>query len=288
MVARVLAVLSVVWSGMGCAGTVLVRRNDPTFARSVKRLRTTRQLVEAAHAAPEEQEMFNLAESLYRYRFETPPRNFGSYVAQVGAVVLELPALQALAGSLDLFELRLRACDGAVQIWETLLSRYPHSRLRPLALYRLGWAYRNTISPGFPRDDPAQPHRELIAHEPTSSLSAFAREALRVPYKSPGTATSWSILPGAGQLYAGEVGSGLTRLGIAVAAAAMIAVPAVVAYQRRDSLGWGDWPLLAIGVSGAIILSVDYTLAYQDALRAVMEYNERYERKFEDAFPNAP
>jgi len=139
----------------------------------------------------------------------SPQRPDVREVGEAAAVVLELPALQALAGSLDLFELRLRACDGAVQIWETLLSRYAHSVLRPLVLYRLGWAYRNTISPGFPRDDPAQPHRQLIEGQPASSLSGFAREALRVPYKSPGTATSWSILPGAGQLYAGEVGSGL-------------------------------------------------------------------------------
>ena len=42
------------------------------------------------------------------------------------------------------------------------------------------------------------------------------------------------------------------------------------------------------GVVGAAILVTDYSLSYQDALRAVIEYNERHEQAFEDAHPDAP
>jgi hypothetical protein len=41
-------------------------------------------------------------------------------------------------------------------------------------------------------------------------------------------------------------------------------------------------------VGGLILFSVDHTLAYQDALRAVMQYNEREERAFEDQHTDAP
>ena len=75
----------------------------------------------------------------------------------------------------------------------------------------------------------------------------------------------------------------------ALASAAMIVVPAAIAYGRRDDLSWGgDWPLLATGLAGLFILSIDYTTSYQDALRAVVQFNERAEEDFERDHPTAP
>jgi hypothetical protein len=100
-----------------------------------------------------------------------------------------------------------------------------------------------------------------------------------------------SILPGLGQIYAGEKLSGAVRLSVAVVAAGMIFAPAIIGYSRwrDDKLSWSqDWPLLGTAVGGLILFSVDHTLAYQDALRAVMQYNEREERAFEDQHTDAP
>ncbi len=56
----------------------------------------------------------------------------------------------------------------------------------------------------------------------------------------------------------------------------MIVVTAVTAVNRKDDLTWkSDWPLLATGIGGFIVLNVDYTTAYQDAIRAVVLWNER-------------
>jgi hypothetical protein len=92
-------------------------------------------------------------------------------------------------------------------------------------------------------------------------------------------------------MYAGEPLNGAVRLSVAVLAAAMVVAPAVVGYSRwrGDELTWSsDWPLLATAIAGLIIFNVDYSLAYQDALRAVMQHNEREERRFEDRHPEAP
>ncbi len=62
----------------------------------------------------------------------------------------------------------------------------------------------------------------------------------------------------------------------------------MIAYERRDLNISSDWPLLVSGVVGATVLAVDYTNSYTDALRAVLEYNERSERAFEDDHPDAP
>jgi hypothetical protein len=79
------------------------------------------------------------------------------------------------------------------------------------------------------------------------------------------------------------------RASVALAAAAMIITPVVIAYQRSDQLSWShDWPLLAISLSGLFVLNIDYTTSYQDALRGVVQYNERQEEAFERAHPNAP
>jgi hypothetical protein len=74
-----------------------------------------------------------------------------------------------------------------------------------------------------------------------------------------------------------------------MAAATAVIIPVTIAYGRRGDLSWdNDWPLLVSGVVGATALAIDYTSSYKDALRAVLEYNERAEAAFEDAHPDAP
>jgi hypothetical protein len=275
-------------TAVGCRASPLVRDGDPTFAHASERWRRTHRQVMESGAPEDEVAFFLQAEALYRYRFDPPPRGLGTYAAAAAAATLDLPALQALAASLDLFQLRLRAYDGAIQLWETFLAARPRSALRPLVLYRLGWAYRSGITPGMPRDS-NDAFDELVARHPSSPLAPLAREALRVPWKSQDAATGWSLVPGLGQMYAGEWGNGTVRLSIALAATALIAVPAILAWGDRDDLTWrDDWPLLASALAGVIILSVDYTLSYEDALRAVMQHNERHEAAFERAHPAAP
>ncbi len=284
MRARVLALIAVA----GCCRSILIHRDDATYRRAIEHYKRTRQLVAQSLAPDDDQAIFMQAESLFRYRFAPPGRGFASLAAQAGASLIDLPVLEAFAGSLDLYSLRTKTNDGAVQLWETLLDRNPTSPLRPLALYRLGWAYRNTIASGFPSSS-GRAFDELIAGDPASPYAALAREARKVHWKSPSTATAWSIVPGLGQMYVGEVGSGTIRLGVALASAAMVIVPSVLAYEQRSDLTWGnDWPLLVTGIAGATILAIDYSVSYQDALRGVLDYNERREAEFEDTHPAAP
>jgi hypothetical protein len=272
--------------------SVLIRSDDQIYERSRQRLRRTVDLVDDEPAAKLEAPMFLQAEALYRYRFEPPPRSLGGYLAEGAAAAFDFPAFQSIAASLDLFDLRLKANDGAIQIWETLLVRYPRTPLRPLTLYRLGWAYRNRITAGFPRDDPNEPFRELANDYPTSPLVPLAVEAESVARKSQDSATHWSIIPGAGQIYAGETGNGLTRVGIAIGGVAMVVVSSVLAAlkaSRNEHISTGEGLAYAgVAVGGLVVLSIDYSLAYQDALRAVMQFNEREEMKFENGHPDAP
>ena len=61
------------------------------------------------------------------------------------------------------------------------------------------------------------------------------------------------------------------------------------ASRGRHDLSWDrDWPLLATGLGGIILLSIDYTTAYQDALRGVVQFNERQEAEFIRRQPDAP
>ncbi len=46
--------------------------------------------------------------------------------------------------------------------------------------------------------------------------------------------------------------------------------------------------LFASGLGGLIVLNIDYTTAYEDALRGVVQWNERIESRFVDAHPGAP
>lgn len=232
--------------------------------------------------------MFLQAEALFRYRFESGRRSTGAVFAELAASATDLPMLESVAGSLDLYALRLQVSDGAIQLWETLLDRSPKTPLRALTLYRLGWAYRNVMATGFPGSSNVV-FDALIAQHRDSPLAPLAAAAKQVPYKLSRTATAWSIIPGAGQLYAGEYGNGALRLGVALAAATAVIVPVTIAYERSGDLAWNDdWPLLVSGIVGATVLAIDYTTSYKDALRAVLEYNERHEAAFEDAHPDAP
>jgi hypothetical protein len=272
----------------GCAPSVLIRADDTAYRRSIERFQRTRQLVATSLAPDDDQAIFLQAEGLFDYRFAPPGRSLGSYLAQTTAAAVDFPVLDSLAGALDLYSLRLKTYDGAVQLWETLLARSPRTPLRPLVLYRLGWAYRNSIASGLPGSSEGA-FDELAGLGAASPLAGLAAEARQVAWKSQGSATAWSILPGAGQIYAGESKNGAVRLAIAIAAAGMVVVPSVLAFERRNDLSWRrDWPLLATGLAGAIVLTTDYSSSYQDALRAVLEHNERQEAEFERSHPDAP
>jgi hypothetical protein len=272
----------------GCAPSVLIRADDTAYRSSIERFQRTRVLVAASLAPDDEQAMFLQAEGLFDYRFAPPGRSLGSYLAQTTAAAIDFPVLDSLAGALDLYSLRLKTYDGAVQLWETLLARSPHTPLRPIALYRLGWAYRNSIASGLPGSS-ERAFDALAAMGAASPLAGLAGEARQVPWKSQGSATAWSIIPGAGQIYAGEGKNGAVRLAIAIVAAGMVVVPSILAFERRDDLSWRrDWPLLATGIAGAILLTTDYSSSYQDALRAVLEHNERQEAEFERRHRGAP
>jgi hypothetical protein len=272
-----------------CASSVLIRPDDQTFARSERHLVATRAYVENLKPTPAEAAIVVQAEGLYRYRFDPPARGFTSYAAEFAASAIEIPALQSMSGALDIFDLRLRMSDGAVQLWETYLSRYPAGALRPLVLYRLGWAYRSTEAAGLPRQSGDEAFAQLRREYPGSPLSALAADAHGLAWKSKDAATGWSVVPGLGQMYVGAYGQGSVHLLVALAAVTMMVAPAVVAYERRHDLAWGDdWPLLVVGVGGLLVLSLDYTVAYQDAIKRVVEWNDRVENAFEDAHPEAP
>jgi hypothetical protein len=276
---------------LGCGGSVLVRPDDTTFARAQLRLARTA-AVAATTAAPEaERTLFMQAESLYDYRFDPPARGVGNYLLQTIAVASEFAPLQAMASSAGLFELRLRVHDGAVQLWEMLLARHPQTSLRPLTLYRLGWAYRSVGVGGLPREDGDEAFAELIGQHPQSPLAALAAEARAVRHKSQDTAIALSLIPGLGQMYAGETANGAARLAAALACAAIILVPSILLYRRvsdRDGFSGNDWPYVAAPFVGIILLNVAYTTAYQDAVRAAVQFNERAEESFADRHPEAP
>ena len=266
-----------------------LRRSDG-LSRAIERFEHSKQVVEAEGAPPEETALFEIGDAFYRCRFDLPPRSLSSYGAQVAAAALDFPVLQSVSASFDLLDLQLKLYDGAVQSWETLLQHYPQTKLRPLTLYRLGWAYRNVVSTNFPRKKPNEAFDLLIKDYPASPLAELAKKAKIIPWKSHDTATNLSIVPGLGQMYTGEYLNGSIRLGIGLGAGAMILVPVFIAADRgQEDLQWNrDWPLLLTGLGGLILISVDYSLAYTDALRAVTEYNEKRQAQFERNHPEAP
>jgi len=72
---RVALVTSVLLTS-ACSGSVLIRKDDATFARSLRRYERTRRLVDGDPTAETEAPLFLQAEALYRYRFEPPPHSF--------------------------------------------------------------------------------------------------------------------------------------------------------------------------------------------------------------------
>jgi len=233
---------------------------------------------------PSERTLFMQAESFYRYRFLPPEPSKAKYLAEAAAAITDFPGFQSLAGSLDLEDLRFRAPDSAVQLWETLLELHPQTRLRPLTLYRLGWAYRSVGTQGLPRSSPDDAFDELIDAQPGSPLAAFAREAKTIPWKSKETAAFRSLVPGFGQFYLGETRNGLLRLGIAAAALLAVAAPLYDAAHGGHTSSWD----VAAGVGGLIVLTFDFTSSYEDAMRGVVRWNERSESAFDLANPSAP
>ncbi len=269
----------------GCASnTVLIRQDDQTFARAQKQLQRTEKTVDELKPDPSERTLFLQAESFYRYRFSPPKRSAEKFMAEAAAAITDFPGFQSLAGSLDLQDLRFRAPDSAVQLWETLLQQHPHTNLRPLTLYRLGWAYRSVGVQGLPRSSPDDAFNELISEQPNSSLAKFAQEAKNVPWKSKETAAVRSLIPGFGQIYLGETRSGLTRLGIAIAALIAVAAPVYAASQGHKVSTFSA----AAGVVGLIVLTFDFTISYEDARHGVVLWNERAESQFDLSHPSAP
>jgi len=43
-----------------------------------------------------------------------------------------------------------------------------------------------------------------------------------------------------------------------------------------------------VATTGLVVLSIDYTDSYRDAMRGVIQWNERAEAAFEDTHPLAP
>lgn len=274
---------------VGCASSVVISPQDPTFVRAQQRLENTATRVDALNLPRDERVLFMQAEGFYQYRYLLGSRGLSSSVTEFAAAMTDFPVLQSFAGSLDLLDLRLRSADSAIQLWETLLGRKPTTALRPLTLYRLGWAYPNSDVLGLPRHSGHEAFAALIAEDPGSPLAGLAREAERVPMKKKSTAAAWSVVPGLGQFYVGRPLGGTVRVGVALASLAAIVVPAVVAYDRRSELTWQhDWPLLATSIAGVFVLSFDYTSSYEDAMRGVVDWNERAEAEFQSRHPEAP
>jgi hypothetical protein len=273
-----------------CSTTsVLIKPDDPTFADTQSRMQRMLQDMQKSEATDADKSLFIQAESFYRYRFEPPRRNKLEYLAEAAAAITDFPAFQSLAGSLSLLDMRLRATDSAVQLWETLLTDHPETKLRPLTLYRLGWAYRTVGASGLPRENPDDALDTLIRENPSSKLSLLATDAKQVPWKSKSTAAGRSLLPGLGQLYVGETKNGIIRLSVAAAAASAVAIPFIIATQGNRTLEWNkDWPLLVTGLTGLIVLSFDYTSSYEDAMRGVVQFNEQAESKFNIEHSDAP
>jgi hypothetical protein len=187
-----------------------------------------------------------------------------------------------------LLDRRLGSYDGAAYLWENLCEIYSQSKLRPFALYRLGWTYRSTSAQGLPGDS-EKSFAKLLKDYPDSDWAGLAKEAQAVAWKSKDTATLLSLVPGAGQVYSGEPSNGLLRFAVALAGLAAFVAPSVAAYDRREDLNWNrDWPLALLGTGGLVVLSVDYTMAYQDAIRAVVQFNEKQEQIFLEGHPKAP
>jgi hypothetical protein len=266
----------------GCAPSALIRPDDPLFRDGEARLA---QAVERTPPAPPaERALFLQAESFFHARSElSRPRGSFGYALEIAAAATDFAPLSSAAASENLLQIRLQAYNGAAQLYERFLSEYPQSTLRPLALYRLGWTYRNTTAEGFPRTS----EQAFAALQPGDSRlvpAALVADARATPWKSLDAAEAWSLIPGGGQLYVGETLNGSVRLGIGLGFAALALVPAIHLI-REQKFSWLPAVLSAIGIVG---LEVSYSTGFEDAQRAVVQFNEAHEHAFELAHPDAP
>jgi TM2 domain-containing membrane protein YozV len=268
---------------VGCASSPLPAPGETSFQRGQDRLRGGLAAAKVDQPPTPDQVLFMQAEAFFHYRYSSTSAGAGAYLAAAGAAALEFGPLSAAVSSEGLGDLRLHAYDGATQLYETLLQRWPQTRLRQLALYRLGWSYRNVTIGGFPRSSDAA--FSELEHDPTAGhLAELATEARKVPSKSQDTALLLSVIPGAGQVYTGRVGNGIARLSIALVFATAAVLPIVLMAKNRGL----SWTGTAITIGGFIGLQVVYTDSYQTALHDTMEWNERHQQEFERAHPEAP
>lgn len=275
---------------MGCheaSSRALIPPEDQDFLEAQSRLERTAAFVEASGAPTNERAAFMQAEGFFRYRYAMN-RSGKALSAEALASATDLPMFQSAAGSLDLQAMRVEGADAATQLWEGFLRRYPNSELKALTKYRLGWSYRSVGIEGLPGST-ENAFADLVNCETPEPIRSAAIAARTYPWKSKGTASTLSLIPGAGQLYLGETASGIVRLAVAAVSAAAVIVPAVIGAERGSDLTWRhDWPLLLSSGLGVIVLSLDYTLSYEDALRGVIRFNERQELRFEQSHPDVP
>lgn len=232
---------------------------------------------------PVEAAMFLQAEAFYLYRPAMRSPGALSLAAQALAASTDFAPLVVWTASTDANGLRMQGYDGAAQGFELFLKRYPNGALAPFALYRLAWAYRSVSLDIFPRDADSCA-RELLLRFPGSPFATWAGESRQVPYKSQGTAAAWSLLPGAGQIYIGKPVAGVLRFGIAAAFAALGLIPPALMIRDRQL----DWQGVVLSAAGLVGLQVSYTLAFKDAQRGAIEYNEDREDGFLSRHPGAP
>jgi len=269
---------------VSCSTTsVLIQHKDKTFDKAQTHFQNIKKEVKKIDSPLPQSMLFLQAESFYDYRFTPPKKSKAKYLAEAMSAVTDFPGFQSLAGSLDMQDLRFRASDSAVQLWETLLQEYPNTKLKPLTLYQLGWAYRNVGAQGLPRSSD-EAFDELIKSKPNSNWAVLAKEAKEVPYKSKDDASFYSIIPGAGQMYLGETKSGWSRFGIAIASLIAIAIPIYNAEHGHHN----STSSVALGLGGLIVLSFDFTNSYEDAVQGVVKWNEKAEYKFQRSHPTAP
>ena len=265
-----------------CAHSPLIHPDDPEFRAAQARLAATDERVQREASSAEEGALFLQAESFYRYRWAVSLHDGRAYALQAVAAAIDFGPFSALASTNGVGDLRLLAYDGAAQLFEAHLAQFPRSALAPLALWRLGWSYRAAQSEEFPRGT-GEVFAELIRrHDPL--LSPLAAEARATPWRSQDTAVALSVLPGLGQIYAGETLNGVVRMVLAAGFAALFAAPLIQALNQ-DSLGWKR---IAVSTAGFIGLQVVYTTSYQDAQRAALDFDEREEAAFMAAHPQAP
>lgn len=281
---KYISILIISLVSSSCSTTsMLIQQDDNTFSKAQTHLQEMKKEIEKLDPPSTEANIFMQAEGFYQYRFTPPPKSSAKYLAEAASAITDFPGFQSLAGSLDMVDLRFRAPDSAVQLWETLLQEHPNTVLKPITLYELGWAYRNVGAQGFPRSSD-EVFNALIQEKPNSNWAILAKDAKKVPYKTKEEASFQSIIPGMGQIYLDENQSGFTRMGIALAGLIALVVPVYNASQGHHT----SLASTALGLGGLITLSFDFTNSYEDAVHGVVQWNERAESEFQHRHPTAP